>query len=116
METDRGLRIVSGGHGGVDRAALDVAHARGHGTGVCVDESDAMLVLTQGAGKATRRMGKPCLVIDLDSRDAVETARAWLAYVAPRVLGIAGTRTSGRPGTYGRAYAFLSRVLAKAAA
>ena len=116
METDRGLRIVSGGRGGVDRAALDVAHARGHGTGACVDESDAMLVLTQGAGKATRRMGKPCLVIDLDARDAVETARAWLAYVAPRVLSIAGTRTSGRPGTYGRAYAFLSRVLAKAAA
>jgi hypothetical protein len=61
-------------------------------------------------------MGKPCLVIDLDSRDAVETVRAWLAYVAPRVLGVAGTHRSGRPGTYGRAYAFLSRVLAKAAA
>jgi hypothetical protein len=105
------LRIVSGG-----RAAVDVAHALGYGAGGFADEPDATLVLTLGAADAPARIDKRRLVVDLDASDAVETAREWLAHVAPRVLNIVGPRRSRQAGAYGRAYAFLSRVLAKSRA
>lgn len=102
------LRIVSSG-----RAALDVAHALGYDTDGIVQDSDATLVLTLGSADAPPRMDKRRLVVDLDARDAVESARAWLSQAAPRVLNISGPRRSRQAGAYGRAYAFLSRVLAK---
>ena len=100
------MRIVSRG-----RAALDAAHARGYDTDGA--HPDATLVLTLGAAAGPPRVDKRRLVVDLDARDAVETTKAWLANVAPRVLNISEPRKSRRAGTYGRSYAFLSRVLAK---
>jgi hypothetical protein len=125
MEADRELRIVSGGHTGVDRGALDAALAVGLGTEVRrtgVQDSDATLILTLGAGdggtrriaESARRIGKACLVVDLDAADALEKTRLWIAEVRPHVLNIAGPRDSRQPGTYGRAFAFLSRVFRRA--
>jgi hypothetical protein len=121
------MYVVSGGQAGVDRAALDVAVAVGlrvgdwcaRGRGV--HESDATLVLTlgplDGGSKLTadiaRRAGKPFLVVELDAPDALPKARAWLEEVRPQVLNVAGPRGSKPPGIYARAYAFLSRALAK---
>lgn len=125
MEAHREVRIVSGGHTGVDRGALDAALAIGLGTEVRrmgVQDSDATLVLTLGAAdggtrrvaESARRMGKACLVVDLDSADALEKTRLWIAEVRPNVLNIAGPRDSKQPGIYGRSFAFLSRVFRKA--
>jgi hypothetical protein len=116
------LRVVSGGRAGVDRAALDAAVARGleavRSTRRTVQDSDATLVLTLGArdgalqaAQAAARIGRPFIVIPLEAADAMERVRAWLAEVRPRVLNIAGPRESLHPGIYGRAFAFLSRVL-----
>jgi Circularly permutated YpsA SLOG family len=84
-----------------------------------VHDSDATLILTLGefdsgtrlTAEMARRMGKPCLVVQLDGADAIERARSWLAQIRPAVLNIAGPRESKRPGIYGRAFAFLSRIL-----
>lgn len=152
METDRELRIVTGGQTGVDRAALDAALAIGLAVGgwcplgrraedgeiparyplveaaspkypvrtrMNVHDSDATLILTLGAldsgSKLTadiaRRVGKPFLVVPLDADNAVPTTRAWISESGARVLNVAGPRESKQPGIYGRAYAFLSRVL-----
>ena len=125
MESRRELRIVSGGQAGVDRGALDAALAIGMEVDVRrmnVQDSDATLILTLGAvdggtrriAESARRMGKACLVVDLDAADALEKTRTWIAEVRPQVLNIAGARDSRQPGTYGRAFAFLSRVFRKA--
>lgn len=84
-----------------------------------VHDSDATLILTLGdldsgsklAARLAQRAGKPCLVVPLDAPDALQQARAWLAQVRPQVLNIAGPRESRQRGIYGRAFAFLSRVL-----
>jgi hypothetical protein len=84
-----------------------------------VHDSDATLVLTLGefdsgtklTADIAGRTGKPLLVVQLDSPDAIEKAREWLAQIRPAVLNIAGPRESKRPGIYGRAFAFLSRIL-----
>jgi len=124
MESRRELRIISGGQAGVDRGALDAAMAIGMEVDVRrmnVQDSDATLILTLGAvdggtrriAESARRMGKACLVVDLDAADALEKTRTWMAEVRPQVLNIAGARDSRQPGTYGRAFAFLSRVFRK---
>jgi len=117
------LRVISGGHAGVDRAALDAAVARGleavRSTRRTVQDSDATLVLTlgardgasQAAAQIAARIGRPFIVIPLEATDALERVRAWLAQVRPQVLNVAGPRESLQPGIYGRAFAFLSRVL-----
>jgi hypothetical protein len=116
------MHVVSAGHAGVDRAALDTALAlgmTGDATSMGVRDSDATLILTLGVldrgsrvtASLARRLGKPCLVVQLDDADALETARAWMSEVDPRVLNVAGPRGSRPPGVYGRAYAFLSRLL-----
>ena len=121
MEARRGLRVVSGGHAGVDRGALDAALAIGMDVEVRrtnVQDSDATLILMLGGvdggtrriAESARRMGKACLVVDLDAADALEKTRAWIDDVRPQVLNIAGPRDSKQPGIYGRAFAFLSRV------
>jgi hypothetical protein len=122
---NRSWRIISGGQAGVDRGALDAAMAIGMEVDVRrmnVQDSDATLILTLGAvdggtrriAESARRMGKACLVVDLDAADALEKTRTWMAEVRPQVLNIAGARDSRQPGTYGRAFAFLSRVFRKA--
>lgn len=121
MEGHRGLRIVSGGQTGVGRGALDAALAIGLEVDVRrinVQDSDATLVVTMGPGDggarrtadSARRLGKACLVVDLEAADALEKTRVWIAEVRPQVLNIAGCRDSRRPGIYGRTFAFLSRV------
>ena len=84
-----------------------------------VTDSDATLILVRGAfdsgsrltAQIAQRSKKPILVVELDAADALETTRAWLAEIRPHVLNVAGPRESKQPGIYGRAYAFLSRVL-----
>lgn len=84
-----------------------------------VTDSDATLILTRGTfdsgtrltAEIAQRSKKPVLVVELDSPDALETTRAWLAQFNPHVLNVAGPRESKQPGIYGRAYAFLSRLL-----
>jgi hypothetical protein len=121
LQDQREVRIVSGGQTGVDRGALDAALAVGLGVDVRrmnVQDSDATLILTLGAAdggtrrtaESARRMGKACLVVDLDAADALEKTRMWIAEVRPHVLNIAGPRDSKQPGIYGRSFAFLSRV------
>lgn len=121
MESHPELRIVSGGQAGVDRGALDAATAIGMEVDVRrmnVQDSDATLVLTLGAAdggtrriaESARRLGKACLVVDLDAADALEKTRLWIAEVRPHVLNVAGPRDSKQPGIYGRSFAFLSRV------
>jgi hypothetical protein len=117
------MQIVSGGLANVDRAAVDVARALGLSVGEPrgrpVHDSDATLILTLGTldngsrlvADIARRTGKPFLVVELDTPDALEKARAWIEEVRPQSLNVAGPRGSRQPGIYGRAYAFLSRVL-----
>ena len=117
------MHVVSTGRAGVDRAALDVARALGLSVGEPrgrpVHDSDATLILTLGTidtastviENIARRTGKPFLVVQLDAPDALEKARAWMDEVRPQSLNVAGVRASRQPGVYGRAYAFLSRVL-----
>ena len=84
-----------------------------------VTDSDATLIVTRGAfdngtrltAEIAQRSKKPFLVVELDAADALERTRAWLAEMRPHVLNVAGPRESKQPGIYGRAYAFLSRVL-----
>ncbi|HUQ28915.1 MAG TPA: putative molybdenum carrier protein [Usitatibacter sp.] len=123
--TVRRMSILSSGQAGVDRAAIDVAQALELNVGDCegrsrrVQETDATLILTLGPSDGgcrltadiARRTGKPCLVVELDAPDALERARAWMDEVRPKVLNITGPRGFRQPGMYGRAYAFLSRVL-----
>ena len=111
--------IVSAGQSAIGRAALDIALALGYRAGTKARDSDATLILTLGpsdvgarqAADLASRAGKPFLMVDLDAADAIDSVRAWLREVAPGVLNIAGLRESKRPGIYGRAYSFLSRVL-----
>lgn len=84
-----------------------------------VHDSDATLIVTLGefdsgtrlTADIAQRTGKPFLVVPLDAADAIEKARSWLAQIRPSVLNVAGPRESKRPGIYGRAFAFLSRIL-----
>jgi len=158
-------RIVSGGQTGVDRAALDVAGARGVPAGgwcpkgrraedgaiparyplhetasdayeerteLNVRDSDATLILNRGpleggtglTAELARRMGRPCLVVDLGAPGAVlpdeaaATAAAWLAEIPapgrPITLNVAGPRESKAPGVGEQAARFLARVLDQA--
>ncbi|MBW3538846.1 MAG: putative molybdenum carrier protein [Planctomycetes bacterium] len=90
-----------------------------------VRDSDATLILTLGplaggsalAEKATRRFGKPCLVIDLtDPWDPAAAARWIKGHAAGPLtagsLNIAGPRESQHPGLYDRAADYLRSVLA----
>ena len=84
-----------------------------------VVESDATLILTLGkldsgsklTADVARKAAKPFLVVQLDAPDALEKAREWIASVDPHVLNVAGPRESKQPGIYGRAFAFLARLL-----
>ncbi len=87
-----------------------------------VRDADRLMILIDSAGigvsKGTEaalslalKLGRPCIVLDLDSRGAREKARAFLAEGKGGSLCIAGPRESEAPGIYAKARAFLCEVL-----
>lgn len=84
-----------------------------------VRDADGTLILTQGevtGGTAStvelaRRLGKPSLVVDLTQHPPPEAIRRWAAQHQVRVLNVAGSRESQRPGIYHEAVRFLREVL-----
>jgi hypothetical protein len=99
----------------VEHASSDYA-AR---TEANVADSDATLILAHGApsgGTAltrdvARRLGKPCLVVDLSANPDASAVREWLAMHDVGVLNVAGPRESQRPGIGDEARAFMRDVL-----
>lgn len=86
-----------------------------------VVDSDGTLILNTGelsdGSLATlrfaERFGKPCLVLQLDSANELESVSRmieWIGTYQIDVLNIAGPRESKRPGIYRMALAFLDRV------
>ena len=84
-----------------------------------VRDSDGTLVLTRGRPSGgtgltlalARRLGRPCLVLDLATDpDPGELAR-WIEAQNISVLNIAGPRESQHPGIQDEARAFLERAL-----
>ena len=84
-----------------------------------VRDSDGTLVLTRGTpteGTAftiavAARLGRPCLVLDLDERPAESAVRAWVTDHGVRVLNVAGPRESKCPGIYEEASHLLRKLL-----
>lgn len=85
-----------------------------------VRDSDATLILYRGrlrGGSAltrelARRLGRPCLALDLDAAGADAVAvRAWLAEQRVRVLNVAGPRASDGADLYARAAELLTVAL-----
>jgi hypothetical protein len=83
-----------------------------------VRDADGTLILTRGPAtggtaltiEVARRLGKPCLVIDLDEPPISSTVPAWADKNRIQTLNIAGPRESTTPGTYERARRFLDSV------
>ena len=83
-----------------------------------VRDSDGTLVLSQGelsGGTAqtvevARRLGKPCLILDLTKPPSAATVHSWVREHRLEVLNIAGPRESKSPGASAKAAAFLRRV------
>jgi hypothetical protein len=88
-----------------------------------VRDCDRLLVLTDSSGVAVSKgtelardvalkLGRPCLVLDLDARNALEHARAFLGEGEEgTAVCIAGPRESEAPGIYAKARAFLRTLL-----
>ena len=84
-----------------------------------VRDSDGTLVLTHGAPtegtaytiEATRKLGKPCLVLDLTEAPSESAVKAWAGEYKVRVLNVAGPRESKCPGIYKQASQFLRAIL-----
>jgi hypothetical protein len=88
-----------------------------------VRDSDRLLVLTDSSGIAVSKgtelardvalkRERPCLVLDLDARDALEQARAFLGEGEEGMaVCIAGPRESEAPGIYAKTRAFLRQIL-----
>lgn len=84
-----------------------------------VRDSDGTLILTQGpleGGTAlteeiARRVGKPCLIVDLDYGVGPEVVQEWVDAHQLQVVNIAGPRESKRPGIYQAASAWLTQWL-----
>lgn len=85
-----------------------------------VRDSDGTLVLTRGRpseGTAftieiTKRLGKPCLILDLAKQQAPAKVGVWLGAHEIRILNVAGPRESKSPGIYQEAKTFLLQALA----
>jgi hypothetical protein len=86
-----------------------------------VRDADATLVIYRGRPRGgtgltvalTRRVGRPCLAVDVDG--GANEARAildWLAAHRVAVLNVAGPRESQAPGIHGVTVALLRAVLA----
>ena len=87
-----------------------------------VRDADRLMVLTDRTGmkvskgtEAARalavRLGKECIVLDLDEGDVLDRARAFLGADRDSCLCIAGPRESEAPGIYAKARAFLRKLL-----
>lgn len=86
-----------------------------------VRDSDGTLILARGAvtgGTAltlslARKLGKPCLVIDLSDEPDVESVLTWLGKIGIRVLNVAGPRESQKQGIYLQALTFLTSLFGR---
>jgi hypothetical protein len=86
-----------------------------------VRDSDGTFVLTHGSpteGTAftidiAKRLGKPCLVIDLGKHPNESAVWGWVEEHAIRVLNVAGPRESKCPGIYAQASEFLRKILSE---
>ncbi len=84
-----------------------------------VRDSDGTLVLTrgrpsQGTGltiELAARLGKPCLVLDMDQQPNEGAVWAWATAHRIHVLNVAGPREEKSPGIYRDSVEFLRRVL-----
>jgi len=84
-----------------------------------VRDADGTLVLTRGrpgGGTAltiavARRLGRPLLVLDLETGPGPDEVRQWLEASGIAVLNVAGPRESQRPGIGAQARAFLEEAL-----
>jgi hypothetical protein len=80
-----------------------------------LEEADAILMLNVGrlggGPKPTvdccAELGKPYLVVDLDSAPSVDAVLAWLGSAGVKVLNVAAPRASAGPRAYPLARAFL---------
>lgn len=89
-----------------------------------VRDSDGTLILNQGpleGGTAlteeiARRLGKPCLIVDLEYGVGPAAARQWVEAHQLDVVNLAGPRESKRPGIYQTAVAWLTQWLDVSAA
>jgi Circularly permutated YpsA SLOG family len=88
-----------------------------------VRDSDGTLVLTRGrASEGTaytittaRRLGKPCLALDLSNEEATAAAvLSWAQEHNVRNLNVAGPRESKCPGIYTQAKEFLRQLFSHA--
>ena len=85
-----------------------------------VRDSDGTLVLTRGRPtegtaftiEVARRLGKPCLVLDVTKKPHASQVRTWTGQHQIQVLNVAGPRESKCPGIYRQAKRFLSQALA----
>lgn len=117
-------QIISGGHTGADRAAIDwaIVHSITHGGWYPADraaeDSDGTLILNlgplNGGSLETQRFAenlkKPCLVVQLDNgwnMDSRLTVIRWMKWYSIRRLNIAGPRESKCPGIYDAVLGFL---------
>ncbi|MCS7238857.1 MAG: putative molybdenum carrier protein [Thermoguttaceae bacterium] len=84
-----------------------------------VRDSDGTLILARGAlfgGTAytveiARRLGRPCLIVDLRCPPPLAEIRDWICRHRIRRLNVAGPRESNAPGIYQEARDFLHRLL-----
>ena len=84
-----------------------------------VRDSDGTLVLTSGKpteGTAftieiAKKLGKPCLVLDLIETPGESAVRTWAKDHGVRVLNVAGPRESKCHGIYAQAAEFLRKIL-----
>lgn len=87
-----------------------------------VEDADGTLILApgplSGGTRATaahaRRLGRPCLVLDIDRMtptEIVETARAWILACRIETLNVAGPRGSSHPGLQAAAEAVVAGLI-----
>lgn len=84
-----------------------------------VRDADGTLILANGpltggtayTAACARKLGRPCLVVDLAQSPTVVPVLAWLRAHAIRTLNIAGPRESTAPGTYALAAAFVEALV-----
>ena len=58
-----------------------------------------------------KRLGRPCLVLDLRERPQPSAVRRWASLRGVNVLNIAGPRESKSPGIYAETSQFLRELL-----
>jgi len=83
-----------------------------------VRDADATLILCHGTPRGgtartaafAERLGRPCLIVDLDQPQDVPAIRDWLDTQRISTLNIAGSRESQSPGIYAEAGALLREL------